>query len=161
MVELSKNQIERNKYDKEDIRITAWKFYTYDFQANTITAFCGNGIPSLGKSAWGHKFEKTVSLDYGGNGCYYVDVGWAGFYWLFGLFSTIGLASILIKAILKKKSIHERYLSYWCALIFLTSFTSGSILFYQQIISITTILYLIYGKKRNDSYNNSELQQLQ
>ena len=38
----------------------------------------GNGLPSIGNSTLGDKFEKTVALEYGGNGCYYVDVGWAG-----------------------------------------------------------------------------------
>lgn len=161
MVELSKNQIEKNQYEEEDIRITAWKFYIHDYQTNTITAIFGNGIPSIGKSNWGNKFEKTVSRDYGGNGCLYVDVGWAGFYWLFGLLSTLGLAQLLIKAILKKKAENEQYLSCWCLLIFLISFTSAPILFNQQIICITTILYLIYGKNKINSYNNIKLQQLQ
>ena len=160
MIELSKNQIENNQEEKEDIRITAWKFYTHDYQTNAITAIFGNGIPSIGKSQWGDKFEKTVSLYYGGNGCLYVDVGWAGFYWLFGLLSTLGLAQLLIKAILKKKKKNEQYLSCWCILIFLISFTSAPILFNNQIICITTILYLIYGKDKINSNNNTKLQQL-
>lgn len=158
MSEVTNNQINNNA-ETEDIRISAWKFYTNEYQTNSITRFLGNGLPSIGNSKWGNNFEKTISRDYGGNGCLFVDVGWAGFYWLFGAFSTIGLIILLIKAILKKKSVDKQYLSYWCLFIVLTSIASAPILFYNQIISISTVLYLIYGKENNCN-NNIKLQQL-
>lgn len=162
MVELSEEQAERNKTEKEDIRITAWKFYTNEYQTNELTRIFGNGLPSIGNSKWGNDFEKTISYDYGGNGCFFVDVGWAGFYWLFGAFSTLSLIILLIKAILKNKQTNRQYLSYWLVFLLLTSIASAPILFYSQIISVVTTLYLVYGKEKNESNsnNNIKLQQL-
>ena len=79
MVELSEEQAERNKTENEDIRITAWKFYTDKYQTNGLTRIFGNGVPSAGNSSWGDEYEKTTVPQFGGNGCYTVDVGWAGF----------------------------------------------------------------------------------
>lgn len=161
MIELSESQAERSRTEKEDIRITAWKFYTNEYQTNELTRVFGNGIPSIGNSKWGNDFEKIVSYDYGGNGCFFVDVGWAGFYWLFGAVATLSLIILFLKAILKKKSSDKQYLSYWFIFIILTSIASAPIIYYFQIISIVTVLYLVYGKERkNNSNNNLELQQL-
>ncbi len=157
MAELSEAQAEQNRYENEDIRITAWRFYTYEYQTNQWSAVFGNGIPSIGNSKWGNQFERTVSYDYGGNGCFFVDVGWAGFYWLFGLIATVALINLLLRAMLKKKPRNRQYLSYWCLFIILTSIASAPILFYSQIVSITTVLYLIYGKEQYSS-NHPQLQ---
>ena len=149
MVELTEAQAEKNEYDKEDIRIQAWQFYTYEYQTNSMTAILGNGVPSLGNSQWGNEFREAVYPDYGGNGCFTSDVGWAGFYWNYGLFTTLGLFFLLLKAAFKKKEKKEQYLSYWCIFIIITSVASGPIIIYYQIISIMTVLYLIYGKENN------------
>ena len=158
MAELSETQAERNKYEQEDIRITAWRFYTYEYQTNGLTTIFGNGVPSIGNSIWGNNYEKTVYWEYGGNGCFTVDVGWAGFFWYFGAIATLGLLILLVKAVRKKKSKDKKYLSYWCVFLILTSAASGPILFYSQIVSIMTVLYLIYGKEQN-SNNHPQLQQ--
>lgn len=158
MMELSEEQAEKNKYEKEDIRITAWRFYTTDNQTNFVTPFFGNGIPSEGNSVWGIKHMKTIYYEYGGNGCFTVDVGWAGFYWYFGLFATMALITLLVKAIIRKKPDKESYLSYGILFFPITSITSGPILFYSQIVSLCLILYLIYGHNKIYSRNNSQLQ---
>lgn len=44
------------------------------------------------------KLDKTIFHDYGGNECLLFDVGWAGFYWLFGAFSTVGLIILINKS---------------------------------------------------------------
>lgn len=151
MAELSKEQAEYNKYKNEDIRITAWWFYTCEYQTNEWTAIFGNGIPSIGNSKWGNDFERTIFPQYGGNGCFAVDVGWAGFYWSFGVIATLCLLILLIKGVIKKKSQNSQYLAYWCVYIILTAIASGPILYYSQIVSITTVLYLIYGKEEYSS----------
>lgn len=156
MSEITEEQINSNE-DTEDIRIKAWKFYIDEYQTNCITRIFGNGTPSLGKSSWANEFLRTISYDYGGNGCYYVDVGWAGFYWFFGIFATMGLMILLVKGILKSKSEDKLYLSYWCLFIVLISIASGPIIFYHQVISISTVLYLVYGKE-DDSNNYIKFQ---
>lgn len=147
MVELSETQAENNKYKDDDIRLQAWNFYTKEYQTNILTPIFGNGVPSLGNSKWGNRVEMTTYVTEGGNGCYTVDVGWAGFFWYFGMISTLSLLILLIKALLKYKKENERYQSYWVAFIILTSFTSGPILFQYQILSIVIVLYLIYAPK--------------
>jgi len=154
MMELSEDQLQRNKTEKEDIRITAWKFYVDKYQTNYTTRIFGNGIPAIGKSKWGDSYEKEVSVKYGGNGCYTTDVGWAGFYWHFGIFPTIGILYLLLKAALLPKKEEFRYLSYWCIFIILASIASGSILYHYQIVYIMTVLYLVYGKERNRNHLN-------
>lgn len=156
MMQLSKQQVENNKYAEEDIRIKAWRFYTYEYQTNEITAIFGNGIPTFGNSPWGNKVEKVTDT----NRCFGVDVGWAGFYWYFGLLSTGGLLLLMIKATLKKKRPEDEYLTYWIIFITLTALTSGPILFYNQIFSISTVLYLIYARKSKNSRYYLKLQQL-
>ena len=163
MVDLSTSQIEKNRYQEDDIRIRAWRFYTYEYQTNGITPILGNGVPSIGNSLWGNKFEETTNIADGGNGCYAVDVGWAGFFWNFGLIATIGLLSLFIHAILKRKSLDHKYLNYWIVFICLTSIASGPILYYNQIISISIVLYLIYGRekkyiKQDNCINHPQLQ---
>lgn len=158
MMELSKEQAEENKYNKEDIRITAWKFYTTGYQSNTITPYLGNGIPSIGNSVWGNKFEKTVSYVYSGNGCFYVDVGWAGFFWLFGGLATYSLLSLLLLSYKKRKDIEQEYINYWLLFIIISSITSAPIIFANQIVGLCLVFYLIYGNKKIYSRNNTQLQ---
>lgn len=159
LMDVTQAQVERSKNDEEDVRIRAWRFYTYQYQTNAVTPFLGNGIPSMGgRSNWGNKFEQTVSSDIGGNGCYAADVGWAGFFWYFGLIATSGLFMLLMKAIKKKKRVDEQYLTYWCLFIMITSVASAPIIYYHQVLSVMSVLYLIYGKNESYSNNNIKLQ---
>lgn len=159
LVETSLDQAERNKYDKEDVRLRAWRFYTSEYQTNAATILFGNGIPAKDKSKWADKHWRTVAYEYGGNGCFTVDVGWAGFFWDFGFFATFGLMALMIKAINRKKVPTRQYLTYWCLYIVCTAITSGPILFHHQIINIVTVLYLVYGNEDSGSCN-IKLQQL-
>ena len=145
MMELSQKQAEDNKYNKEDIRITAWRFYTVEYQENFVTRIMGNGLPSIGNSTLGDKFEKTVALEYGGNGCYYVDVGWAGFYWLYGIFGVFGLLTLLVKASFSALRKKKNYQFYWLLFIIISSISSAPILFHSQVVSLCIVLYLIFG----------------
>lgn len=79
MLALSEAQKEDNE-DKEDIRITAWRFYTYEGQTDEICFLLGNGVPSFGKSEWGDSFDHETD----NNKCYAVDVGWAVLFLLWG-----------------------------------------------------------------------------
>lgn len=156
MIELTETQSEKNKYEEEDIRIQAWRYYTIENQTNAITPIFGNGIAAFGKSDWGRKFESEIYF----NRCFYVDVGWAGFFYLFGGIATVGLLILLFIAAVKRKRPEETYLSYWMVFTIITSIASAPILYYSQIFYISTVLYLIYGYERNESYgsNNSQLQ---
>lgn len=162
IMEQTENQIDKNKYQEEDIRITAWRFYTVEYQKNEITRFIGNGLPSIGNSKRGNQFELTVGAEYGGNACYYVDVGWAGFYWLFGIFATFGLLMILIKALIMARRMKKDYYVYWILFILITSVASAPIIFHSQVVSICIILYMIFANNNKkyeiNSVNNTQLQ---
>lgn len=156
MIELSEQQSLDNKED-EDIRITAWRFYTSEFQTNELTPFLGNGVPSYGKSKWGNFVEQTTALrTEGGNACFTVDVGWAGFYWYFGAFATFGLILMFWKGIIRKKNAGKQYLSYSLAFVAISAVASGPILFYSQICSVSLLFYLTYAKE--NSNRHSQLQ---
>lgn len=158
LVEVSKAQAERNQNDVEDVRIRAWRFYTYEYQTNAATVLFGNGIPAKDKSPWADKHWQTVSYEYGGNGCFTVDVGWAGYFWYFGLLATLGLLVLMLKAVAKRKSLDKQYLTYWCLYIVFTAVLSGPILFSNHIVNIVSVLYLVYGRESNGN-NNTQLQQ--
>lgn len=162
MTELSEMQAERNSYEKEDIRITAWRFYTDEYQKNEITRIIGNGLPSIGNSKIGNQFDNITNAKYGGNGCYFVDVGWAGFYWLFGIFATLGLLIILIQALIMSIRIKKYYYVYWILYILISSVASAPIIFHSQVVSLCIILYIIFANNDSEyeinSVNNTQLQ---
>lgn len=143
LMELSENQVERNADKEEDIRIQAWRFYTVENQTNSLSPIFGNGIPSKDISQWGREHYAKVEL----NRCFTVDVGWAGFFWLYGGLATFGLLMLFYKAIKKKCPPERQYLKYWLIFIAITSAASGPILFYNQIISICTGFYLFFYKE--------------
>lgn len=152
MIELSEQQSLENKND-EDIRVTAWRFYTSEFQTNEITPFLGNGVPSFGKSKWGNFVEQTTALrSEGGNACFTVDVGWAGFYWYFGGIATFGLFLMFWKGIIRKKNTDKLYLSYSLPFVAISAVASGPILFYSQICSVSLLFYLVYAKENSSTH---------
>lgn len=147
MVELSEEQSYRNKYKEEDIRITAWHFYTVENQGNLFTAIIGNGIPSIGNSKYGDAFLRKTYPVYGGNACFYVDVGWAGFYWLFGIFAVFGLQKMLVKSVRKAFGEQRLYLAYWFLFILVTSVASAPIIYHSQVLTLCIAFYLVFGKE--------------
>ena len=162
MTELSEYQMEKNKYKEGDIRITAWRFYTDEYQKNEITRIIGNGLPAIGNSKIGNQFDNITNATYGGNGCYFVDVGWAGFYWLFGIFATLGLLIILIQALIMSIRIKKYYYVYWILFILISSVASAPIIFHSQVVGLCIILYIIFANNDSEyeinSINNPQLQ---
>ena len=152
MVELSEMQAAENE-DEDNIRIQAWRYYTDENQTNNVTRLFGNGVPSLGNSMWGQMFDSETE----DNGCYYADVSWAGFYYLFGIFSTCALLILLIKAMMKKKKANKRYLTYWFAFMILYGIAAGPFVYFYQIFNLMIGLYLVYTPDE-DSNSNIKLQ---
>lgn len=141
MIELSEKQAEENE-NEEDVRIQAWRYYTYENQTNAISPIFGNGIPSFGNSRWGTQFESETYV----NKCFAADVGWAGFFWYFGAIATAALVYMLVSAALKKKRPEDQYLTYWLIFVMITSFASGPPVYYWQVIDIVLCLYMVYRK---------------
>lgn len=147
MIELSEKQIEKNE-SKDDPRIAAWRFYTYENQTNDLSPIFGNGVPAKDKSRWANQFYSETD----DNRCLAADVSWAGYFWYFGAIATISLLIIFIKALLKHKSKDQLYLNYWLVMVMIMSIMSGLILYHFQIISISVVLYLVF-KKGGDEEN--------
>lgn len=147
MIELSEKQAEENA-DEEDVRIRAWRYYTYEHQTNALSPIFGNGMPAFGNSRWGTQFE-SETLE---SGCFAADVGWAGFYWHFGVIATGALIYLLVGAAVKKKRPENRYLTYWLVFVMLTSFASGPPVYYWQIIDIVMCLYMVYKKDEEPAF---------
>lgn len=157
MMELSEKQFESNETEEEDVRIGAWRYYAYEYHDSPMTMLLGNGMPSTGNSAWGDKFDYDSET----SRYFAADVGWAGFFYHFGLIATIALASLLWSAFRRKKSPDRQYLNYWLVFIAVTGVASGPILYFYQIVELMTGLYLVYATdNETDSTYNTELQQL-
>jgi len=139
MVELSEEQVDENE-EEENIRITAWRYYTYDNQTGDLTPIFGNGMPSFGKSVWGIAFDAETE----DNGCFFVDVGWAGLYWLHGIFAVAGLLWLMGAALIKKKPENMQFVNYGIVYFFLLCFASGPNLYYYQIVSMMILLSMAF-----------------
>lgn len=153
MLELSQSQIEENA-DKENVRIGAWRYYTFENQTNSITPFLGNGVPSFGNSIWGSLFAEEVE----DNNYLFADVSWAGFIYLFGWIGFGALLFIVLCAIFKRKPPHQEYLTYWFVFILLSGIGSGVFVYYFSITYIMIGLYLVFGTDEKDCGYNLELQ---
>ncbi len=149
MLELSKEQKEEND-DKDNIRITAWEYYTYENQTNAITPIFGNGVPAFDKSPWGIAFNAETDS----NLCFAADVGWAGFFYYFGAISTIVLLIIFIRSTIVSKSKGLYYTTYWTILVVITSVASGIILYYYQVVAVSLVLYLIFSEESTKLVNH-------
>lgn len=142
MVEFTQSQTEENA-KKENVRITAWRYYTYGNQTNALTPLLGNGMPSLGISPWGKAFDSETQTNY----TFAADVGWAGFYWHFGIFALCALVYIIINALRVRKPPQKRFVDYWLVYLLITSFASGIPVYYYQIANMMVILYMAYHRR--------------
>lgn len=146
MMELSEDQADENE-EVENIRITAWRYYTYDNQTGALTPIFGNGTASYGNSIWGIAFDAETE----DNGCFAEDVGWAGFYWRYGAVALAGLLWLMISALSRKKAENMQFLNYGLIYYLLLPIASGPNLYYHQIINLTMLLYMAYACPQTDS----------
>lgn len=147
MMELSEKQFESNEMEEEDVRIGSWRYHIYEYQDSPMTMLLGNGMPSVGNSAWGDKFDYDAET----SRYFAADVGWAGFFYHFGAIATAALAMLFWNAFRHKKSDEKQYLNYWLAFIAITAVASGPILYFYQIFEVVTGLYLVYASEHEDN----------
>ena len=145
---------ERN--DQSDIRIQAWKFYTYEYHPNIATMILGNGYPAIDKTQYGIRYGADTEAAK----CYEADVGWAGFFFFFGAIATVALFIFMWKAMVRRQPPDRQYIKYWIAFIIITSVASGPILYTYQIFNVVTVLYLAYAPVQSiHGTDNPQLQQ--
>lgn len=140
MIELSEEQVDENE-EEENIRITSWRYYTYDNQTGTLTPIFGNGMPAYGNSIWGIAFDAETEE----NGCFSADVGWAGLYWHHGIFAIVGLLWLMGAALRRKKPDSMQFINYGIVFFFLLCFASGPNLYYFQIVSMMLLLSMAFA----------------
>lgn len=139
MMDLTRSQFEKNKYEDEYIRFQAWDFYTKDYDRNLIQSLIGCGVPSVGNSVYGNKIDRLSRS----NNYYVHDVGWAGFYFFFGLLGTISLVYIMIKSIKIKCPEKNVYMRFYIMAVALLGFASGSVLYYNELLCLTLAFYYL------------------
>ncbi|MDE5988626.1 MAG: hypothetical protein K2H17_04425 [Duncaniella sp.] len=154
MLELSQDQIDKNE-EEENVRIGAWRYYTFEHQTNDITPLIGNGVPSFGNSIWGSVFDDEIEY----NGYLYADVSWAGIIYLFGWIAFAALLILMIKAMVRRKEPDKEYLTYWFVYVILSGIAAGIFVYYNQIVCIMIGLYLVFGEYEKNGGNNPQLQQ--
>lgn len=152
MIELSEYQSEKND-NEEDIRIQAWRFYTYENQESPLNVIFGNGVPSAGNSIWGNIFFSEVET----SGRATHDVGWAGFFWLFGILTTFALIALIVMTIMYPKPPEMKFLNYWLILILFTSIASGPILYWYQVVNLMTCIGMVYCAEGDTVDENDDI----
>ncbi|MDE7408299.1 MAG: hypothetical protein K2M76_07750 [Muribaculaceae bacterium] len=150
IMELTEKQMEDSNENEEDIRIQAWRYYTYESWDNPVTTLFGNGIPSIGNSKYGNTFEANANA----TKCFAEDVGYAGFSYYFGVVTTLILLIFLIRSCLHHTPPEKQFLSIYLVQITISSIISAPILYYQSIIGIATILYMIYYNDDTDQLSD-------
>lgn len=133
---------------KENVRLTAAKYYGWEATESTINRLFGNGVPSY-HSKWGTDIKSYADAEH----IYAADVGWFGFNYYFGIFAVIAMLTICYKAISSKNRYSDlgRYYFIWLAV---TSLINGALL-YQYEIVVTVIALSI------TDYQNEHLGELQ
>lgn len=157
MMKLTQNQYEAQVLEsKEDIRLSAYKFYLFDVSPSFFNIVFGNGMYALGKSDYGNFIDR-----YGrGNGYIPADVGYASIYLFFGIFGLGIFALITIRVL--NQHVPESYIYAKMYIIFLMlgSFAGDTLL--GSIPTLCMALYILdrldrtikTAKERNTTYHN-------
>lgn len=150
----TKTEIKKTRGLSKNVRSRAWQFYVSDVQESSKYIICGNGIPALEKSNWGKKIEEKTKWKGDGTGWFVTDVGWAGFFFYFGVIGVTGLLIILLKSLIVANKQGRTWIAAWIMYVLITAVASGPIIYYNEILTISLVIYLIYAKnKGNLKYN--------
>lgn len=141
MTEQTQRELNSAGANREYVRITEFYFYTNEAQTNWVTHFFGNGL-----SHPGSKYGKEMDYNQYELSLWLVDLGWIGYYYVFGLIAAIGLLLLLISAIVRKRSDSEHFVSFWFVYIILTTIVNGIILFPRDVIFVSAMLYFVFGQ---------------
>lgn len=150
LVQLTHEQVQDRQ--TADLRTSSMTFFTYGYQTNALTPFIGNGIPLAKESTWGKTFESYAE----NHDAHITDVGWAGFFWEFGIFSVIALFLLMFNGARSVQNNRYLYLKYWLYYEMLLGLFSGPILYNNQIMVIMLILATVYGNRKELSISTIE-----
>lgn len=135
LIEMTIKQKEMSVYKEDDIRLAGAKYFLYEGNDNIITAIVGNGMFSPNNSKYGELMAKK--------GYFPADIGYLGFYYLFGIFAIFSLLLILYRSIIKRKDKESRFVTYYLISFALSNIIAGPITYPCQIMVFCLMLYYI------------------
>ncbi len=137
---MTKEQMEKNKYEKEDVRMKDYRVFLFDYPRSTMQYLFGCGRASYGNSKYGDELERMSIEEH----LIQVDVAWAGFVFYFGYIAVALLLFIILKSLFQKCPSRYYYLKYIILYISLCSIVGGSILFYDEFLIMFLSIYMLY-----------------
>jgi hypothetical protein len=156
---VSKGLIETQKETVADgdqyIRVLAADYFLTDFSPNTLSRVLGNGFPN-NTSDYG-KYTIYLGDTYG---YFLTDLGFIGFYIMFGILPVIGYLIIFIRGLFMRIPEDYQYLKYYLAFLLLTCLTSDYTYSMYFIFSNVCVLYclqLIYEQNKIAREYNTQL----
>ena len=147
MRELSENQIDATTSEqKEDVRISDWRYFGYEGTDNIVPLLFGNGTPSATNSVWGRQLNTFMEE----NGWLLADTSWPACLYQYGYVTTAILLTILFAAIVKRKKPAKVYLTYFFIALFLRGIASGVWYYPDEIIVTILGFYFLYAPDSGD-----------
>lgn len=143
-IQMSNDQVEKNKNEEEDIRIQMSTYYLTEFNnGNFLKSITGNGIPS-GDSAYGKKRDYLMDA----KRFFVEDVGFVQIFVWFGLIGLIVYAMLLVKAIKIPRQQNYTYGFLYIVYLFTILPTNSSLA--TRPIFLAIALYVLYlGEKES------------
>ncbi|GEM_PF-6381671 len=127
--------------DTDDVRLIAWNYYTQEAQPDPDCYVWGTGVPNA-NSKYGKSFySETTDLK-----VFIVDVGYGGFYYLFGLVGILGLLILLFSQLFVKTFFMYFYVKFFIITNLLMGFTSGVIIYRSEVMLLMISIYLLAYK---------------
>lgn len=148
MRELSEEQIDATtSAQKEDVRISDWRYFGYEGTEDIVPLLFGNGTPSTINSVWGRQLDAFMEE----TGWFMADTSWAACLYMYGYVTTAILLIIVFKAIFQKKTAEKSYLTYFFLSAFLQGIAWGTWFYPYQIVVLVVGFYLLYANQMNDN----------
>ncbi len=137
---LTKEQMERNKYEEEDIRMKDYRVFLFDYPRSPMQYLFGCGLGSYGNSEYGDELENMTKTEHTSQ----ADTGWAGFVFYHGYIGAGLLLLIILRSLFLKCPKRYTYLKYFIIYMSLCSVLGGTILYYHETLIILLSIYMLH-----------------
>ncbi len=137
---LTQEQLQKNKYEKEDRRVRDYKVFLFDYPRSAMQYLFGCGLASYGNSKYGDEIQRMGKTE----GLITADTGWAGFVFYYGYIGAALLLFIISKSLFLRCPKRYIYLKYIILYMSLCSVLGGTILYYEEYLIILLSIYMLY-----------------
>ncbi|TCO07876.1 hypothetical protein [Natronoflexus pectinivorans] len=148
LVLLTETQIGTDK-PTEDIRVTAYKYFSFNFSPNAFNAFFGNGVPHEA-STYGAYYTNIINAD---QKLYLSDVGYAQIYGLFGILGLLASLFLMIRTFFLRVDIKYLYLKLFMIYVLFANILSGYFLSYHNVVAISIVFFMLEKVHTNVGIN--------